>query len=185
MSNFKYIAFYKPYGVLSQFTGDEGEKTLRDFGFPSDVYASGRLDKDSEGLLVLTNDGVFIQKISNPNANKEKTYYVQVENIPSENSLNLLRKGLQIKNYVSRPCLASLISPPPIEDRIPPIRFRRNIPTSWLEIRIREGKNRQVRRMTAKIGHPTLRLIRVGIGKLRLSNLLPGEWVYINREEII
>ncbi len=185
MNEFKYIAFYKPYGVLTQFTGEEGDKTLADYSLPKDVYAAGRLDKDSEGLLLLTNDGIFNQKLTNPKSQKEKTYLVQVENIPSEQSLEKLRKGVQIKDYQTRPCKVRIMGDLDIPPRDPPIRERKNIPTSWLEIKISEGKNRQVRRMTAKIGHPTLRLIRVAIGKLTLENLTPGEWKEVHRRDII
>lgn len=184
MHQFKYIAFNKPYGVLCQFTGEEGDKTLADFNLPSEVYAAGRLDKDSEGLLILTNDGVFNQKITNPKAEKEKTYWVQVENIPTQSALNQLKKGVKIKDYQTAPCKVRLINPN-IPPRTPPIRERKNIPTSWLEIKITEGKNRQVRRMTAKIGYPTLRLIRVAIGKLELEDLAVGSWKFINKNEII
>lgn len=181
----KYIAFYKPYGVLTQFTGEEGDQTLADFNLPKNVYAAGRLDKDSEGLLILTDDGVFNQKLTNPKSEKEKTYYVQVENIPSEESLSQMRKGLKIKNYTTKPCLVKIIDDPGFEDRVPPIRERKSIPTCWLEIKISEGKNRQVRRMTAKIGHPTLRLVRVAMGKLNLQELKQGEWREVQKSDIL
>lgn len=183
MNDFTYIIFNKPYGVLCQFTG-EG-KTLKDFELPKDVYPAGRLDKDSEGLLLLTNDGLFNQKVTNPKSNKEKTYHVQVEKIPSEESLNTLRKGkVKIQNYLTKPAkLKKLdIDYPP---RVPPIRVRKNIPDCWLEIKIVEGKNRQVRKMTAAIGHPTLRLIRVQIGKYKNQNLKPGEWVQVKKKDIL
>lgn len=159
--------------------------TLKAFNFPPDVYAAGRLDKDSEGLLILTDDGVFNQKLTNPKSNKEKTYFVQVEKVPSEDDLNKMRKGLSIKDYITKPCKVKLIEPPNIEARVPPIRERKNIPTSWLEITISEGKNRQVRRMTAKIGFPTLRLIRVAMGKLRLDEVSPGKWIYVTKDQIL
>ena len=187
MKKYKYIAFYKPYGVLTQFTGEAQDKTLADFNFPPDVYAAGRLDKDSEGLLILTNDGIFNQKLTNPQSEKEKTYLVQVEKIPQANDLRALAKGgLEIKNYKTLPCQVQIIAPPtdlpPID---PPIRERKNIPTCWLELKICEGKNRQVRRMTAKIGYPTLRLIRVAMGKYKLNHLTPGKWEYIERHNIL
>lgn len=185
MKNFKYITFYKPFGVLTQFTGEEDDKTLADFNFPEDVYAAGRLDKDSEGLLVLTDDGIFNQRLTNPKSDKEKTYWVQVENIPTEISLTEMRKGLKIKNYITKKCKVKIIKSPKVPERTPPIRERKNIPTCWLEIKISEGKNRQVRRMTAKIGHPTLRLIRVGMGKYQLKNLVPGNWNYVKKEDLI
>ncbi|TNE99116.1 MAG: pseudouridine synthase [Deltaproteobacteria bacterium] len=181
----KYIAFYKPYGVLTQFTGEEGDRTLSDFNLPKNVYAAGRLDKDSEGLLVLTDDGAFNQKLTNPKSNKEKTYLVQVENIPTEESLQEMRRGLKIQDYTTKPCKARLIDDPGFEERVPPIRERKSIPTAWLEIIIVEGKNRQVRKMTAKIGHPTLRLIRVAIGKLELGNLKQGEWREVSKSDIL
>lgn len=183
-SDYQYIIFHKPYGVLCQFTGEMGDRTLADFNLPKDVYPAGRLDKDSEGLLLLTNDGIFNQKVTNPKSKKSKTYWVQVEKIPTANSLEVLMQGVKIKDYKTQPCKVSLINPD-IEERDPPIRERKNIPTQWLQIEITEGKNRQVRRMTAKIGHPTLRLIRVGIGKYFDSSLKPGEWINVNREEIL
>lgn len=185
MNKFTYISFYKPYGVLTQFTGEQGDRTLSDFNFPKDVYAAGRLDKDSEGLLILTNDGAFNQKLTNPKSNKEKTYFVQVENIPSAAALDQMRKGLDIKDYITKPCKVRLIDNPHFEERDPPIRERKSIPTAWLEIKIVEGKNRQVRRMTAKIGHPTLRLIRVAIGKLNLGDLKQGQWKQVKKEDIL
>lgn len=185
MKKFKYIAFYKPYGVLCQFTTDDDTPTLADFGLPKEVYAAGRLDKDSEGLLLLTNDGVFNQKVANPKAEKEKTYWVQVERIPDQADLKQLSKGVIIQGYKTRPCKVKRIEFPLIPQRVPPIRERKNIPTCWLEIKISEGKNRQVRRMTAVIGYPTLRLIRVGIGKLKLKDLQPGQWIEIDKKEVL
>lgn len=185
MKNFSYIAFYKPFGVLCQFTTDDDTSTLADFELPKGVYPAGRLDKDSEGLLFLTDDGVFNQKVANPKSEKEKTYWVQVEKIPTENDLSNLRSGVVIKGYKTRPCKVKLIELPKIPDRTPPIRERKNIPTAWLEMKITEGKNRQVRRMTAAIGFPTLRLIRVGIGKLSINKLNPGEWKSINKNEVL
>lgn len=186
MQNFEYIAFYKPYGVLCQFTGEKEDRTLAEFGFPKGVYAAGRLDKDSEGLLILTDDGVFNQRITNPSAQKEKTYWVQVEKIPNPESLNALAKGVVIKGgYQTLPCTVKLIESPSVPPRTPPIRERKNIPTSWLEIKVVEGKNRQVRSMTASIGHPTLRLIRISVGKKNLTNLSPGTWEKIKPNEVI
>ena len=185
MEKYKYIAFFKPFGVLTQFTGEECDLTLSDYNFPANVYAAGRLDKDSEGLLILTDDGPFNQKLTNPSSSKKKTYWVQVDKIPNDDSLNQMRKGLRIKDYTTRPCTVKIIEEPKVPARIPPIRTRMNIPTSWLEITISEGKNRQVRRMTAKIGHPTLRLIRVSMGKYNLKNLAPGEWIEISKNEIL
>jgi len=187
MSNKKqiYIKFNKPYGIECQFSGENPRENLSGFQFPKDVYAVGRLDKDSEGLLILSNDGEFIHKLLSPKFDKEKTYWVQVENIPSEDSLSKLSKGVKIKDYKTKPCIVKLLNDPKIEPRNPPIRERKSIPTSWLEITVTEGKNRQVRRMTASIGHPTLRLIRVKIGKQNLGDLNVGEWIEIKKEEII
>lgn len=182
-----YIAFNKPYGVLSQFTGEKIEETLSFFNLPKGVYAVGRLDKDSEGLLILSNDGKFIDTLLTPKYDKEKTYLVQVEKIPSEESLNILRKGgIIIQDYKTRPAkVRNLGEFLDIPERTPPIRERKSVPTCWLEIKISEGKNRQVRRMTASIGHPTLRLIRVEVGKYKLNNLLPGQWIEIQKEDIL
>lgn len=182
--NWKYIAFNKPFGCLCQFTGEANDLTLKDFDLPAGVYPAGRLDKDSEGLLILTDDGVFNQKVANPKSNKEKTYWVQVENIPDPESLAKLEKGVEIKSKKTLPCKVKMIHPE-IAQRNPPIRFRKNIPTAWLELKIKEGKNRQVRRMSAQIGHPTLRLIRVQIGKLNLKHLKPGEWRHVQPEDVI
>ena len=175
------IAFYKPYDVVCQFSG-EGQ-TLAQFDLPSNVYAAGRLDKDSEGLLILTDDGKLNQKITHPKNEKSKVYHVQVEGLPDNKSLMKLSRGVLIKDYVTKPCQVKLIETN-YPERIPPIRYRANIPTSWLEIILTEGKNRQVRRMTAAIGHPTLRLIRYQIGQIELNNLRPGEWRELAPESI-
>lgn len=184
MKNFKYIAFHKPYGVITQFSGEEDDKTLKDFSIPKGVYAAGRLDKDSEGLLLLTDDGIFNQKLTHPKSKKIKTYWIQVENIPSPESLKKMASGVKIKDYKTRPCQVKKISPV-VSPRVPPIRERKNIPTCWLEVKLSEGKNRQLRKMSAAIGHPTLRLLRVGIGKLKLADLTVGEWRYVKREDIL
>ena len=185
IKNNQYIIFNKPYGVLCQFTGETGDKTLSDFGLPKNVYAAGRLDKDSEGLLLLTDDGVFNQKVTNPKSNKSKTYWVQVEKIPSDENLIILSQGFKIKDYQTRPCKIKKIDPPSLPERSKPVRFRKNIPTQWLEIEIKEGKNRQVRRMTAKIGHPTLRLVRAAIGKYRNTNIEQGKWINVSPSDIL
>lgn len=182
---FLYIAFHKPYGVLSQFTPEDGARSLAEFGLPPDIYPAGRLDKDSEGLLLLTNDGPLISRLLEPKHDKQKTYWVQVERIPSDESLAKLRAGVKIQDYLTLPCEAKLIENPDLPPREPPIRVRQTVPDCWLEIKLKEGKNRQVRRMTAAIGHPTLRLIRVGIGKLRLEELKPGQWKEVTREDLI
>ncbi|MCF8058530.1 MAG: pseudouridine synthase [Bacteriovoracaceae bacterium] len=180
-----YVAFYKPYGVLSQFTGEKDQRTLADFNLPAGVYAAGRLDKDSEGLLVLTNDGPFIKKLSDPKSNKEKTYWVQVEGEPGEDDLLSLRSGPIIQGYKCLPCQAKVLHDFELPPRDPPIRERKSIPTSWLEVRLIEGKNRQVRRMCAAIGFPCLRLIRSKVGKYSIDSLKAGEWSYVKKEQII
>lgn len=187
MNESLYIAFFKPYGILSQFTSDNPLETLDNFNLPKGVYPAGRLDKDSEGLLILSNDGAFIDQLLNPKFDKEKIYWVQVENIPSEDSLNILRKGgITIQDYKTKPASVKILSPQPLmPERDPPVRFRKSIPTCWLEIKISEGKNRQVRRMTASINHPTLRLIRKQVGKYKLGELNPGEWIQIKKSDIL
>ncbi len=178
----KYIIFNKPYGVLSQFTTEEGHRTLGEFGLPKDVYAAGRLDKDSEGLLLLTDDGPFIKKFLD---HHERIYLAQVDKIPQFEDLERLAKGVELKDGRTRPCKVEMVPEPDLPPRNPPIRVRKDIPTSWVELTLKEGKNRQVRRMTAAIGFPTLRLIRVGLGKFRLNDLEPGQWVEVAKEDII
>ena len=187
MSSPTYIAFFKPYGILSQFTSDNPEETLSVFNLPKDVYACGRLDKDSEGLLILSNDGAFIDQLLNPKFDKEKIYWVQVENIPSNEALDKIRKGgIEIQDYKTKPGTVKILDPQPeMAERNPPIRTRLSIPTCWLEIKISEGKNRQVRRMTASINHPTLRLIRTQVGKYKLGELKPGQWIEIKKSDIL
>lgn len=181
------IAFYKPYNILSQFTGDTPSETLGAFDLPKNVYACGRLDKDSEGLLILSDEPVIQHRLTDPKFEKEKTYWVQVEGQPTQEALALLQKGLVIQDYKTKPCRARVLNQNEwdmIPLRHPPIRERKSIPTSWLEIVLTEGKNRQVRRMTAKIGHPTLRLIRMKAGKYSLQNLNPGEWKEISINDL-
>lgn len=187
MSSPIYIAFFKPYGILSQFTSENPTETLGSFNLPKGVYPCGRLDKDSEGLLILSNDGAFIDQLLNPKFDKEKTYWVQVENIPTEASMNIIRKGgMCIQDYKAKPGQIKILDPQPlIPERAPPVRFRKSIPTCWVEIKISEGKNRQIRRMTAGINHPTLRLIRIQVGKYRAHNLLPGQWIEIKKSDIL
>lgn len=170
------ILFNKPFNVLCQFTDNAGRKTLADFIKFKNVYAAGRLDYDSEGLVILTDDGKLQNKISNPNNKVPKTYWVQVEGLITEQAIELLKKGVLLKEGLTQPAKAKIISQPQIWERVPPVRFRKNIPTSWIELTITEGKNRQVRRMTAKVGFPTLRLIRFSIGDWNLDNLKPGEY---------
>ena len=173
----KYIIFYKPYGVLSQFTQDTPtQMTLKDYINVPNVYPVGRLDWDSEGLMLLTNNGKLQHRLANPKFGHERTYWVQVERIPDEMALDKLRTGVQVQDYRTKPTLVQLLPEEPLPERNPPIRFRKNIPTAWLEMTLTEGKNRQVRRMTAAVGFPTLRLVRVKIAHLKLDNLQPGEW---------
>ena len=181
-----YLAFNKPYGILSQFTSENPDETLANFNLPGEVYACGRLDKDSEGLLLLTNDGALIDRMLNPKNDKEKTYWVQVEKIPTSEALAELSKGVKIGDYQTKPCVIKILEPQPtVPDRDPPIRTRLTVPTCWIEIKLTEGKNRQVRRMTAAIGFPTLRLIRMKIGKLELGELAVGTFREIKKEDIL
>ena len=190
------IAFNKPYGVLCQFTdaahgrasaaragraeaarSTPARPTLAGFGLPADVYPAGRLDFDSEGLLLLTDDGSLAHRLTDPRHKQPKTYLVQVEGCPDEAALARLRAGVDLGDFVTQPCDARLVAEPAwLWPRNPPIRERKSIPVSWVEIVLREGKNRQVRRMTAKVGFPTLRLIRIAIGPWQLDGLLPGQW---------
>ena len=173
------ILFNKPMGVLTQFTDTKNptpRPTLSGFGLPPGVYAAGRLDRDSEGLLVLTDDGRLQARIASPKARTEKTYLVQVEGAPSESDIDPLRQGITLKDGKTRPARVRLIDPPDVWDRDPPVRVRKTVPDQWLEITITEGRNRQVRRMTAAVGFPTLRLIRWRIGDWTFDGLPPGAW---------
>ncbi len=171
----------KPFHMLSQFTDDQGRATLAEVIDVPGIYAAGRLDYDSEGLLLLTDDGALIQRISDPRHKQPKTYWAQVEGTPDGAALRALREGIVLNDGPTRPAQVRLITPSEIPPRNPPIRERRQLPTSWLELTLREGRNRQVRRMTAHVGLPTLRLVRVAIGPWRLDGLAPGEW----RREIL
>jgi 23S rRNA pseudouridine2457 synthase len=171
------IAFNKPVDVLCQFTDSAGRRTLADFVTVKGVYPAGRLDYDSEGLLLLTDEGALQKRIADPRHKMKKTYLAQVERIPDEKALGLLHRGVKLKDGMTAPASARLVEEPDwLWPREPPIRYRRNVPTAWLEITLTEGRNRQVRRMTAAVGHPTLRLVRVSIGAWSLNGLRPGEW---------
>ena len=181
---FSYIAFNKPYGVLSQFTPESGHPALDGFGLPSGVYAAGRLDHDSEGLLLLTDDGKFVKRLLDPAFAHPRTYWAQVDGDVTNDALKKLVKGVEISGYRTKPCKARKIEAPDIPPREPPIRYRANIPTSWIELTLIEGKNRQVRRMTAAVGFPTLRLVRVKIGDLSLGGLPQGQWKAVSKSDI-
>jgi 23S rRNA pseudouridine2457 synthase len=170
------ILFNKPYGVLTQFTDSENRPTLADYIPVPEVYAAGRLDRDSEGLVVLTEDGALQQRIANPRHKLAKLYWTQVEGEPADAALEALRHGVALKDGMTRPAAVERLAAPAVWDRDPPIRSRAAIPTSWLALTITEGRNRQVRRMTAEVGHPTLRLIRCAVGPWRIDGLAPGEW---------
>lgn len=180
------ILFNKPFNVLSQFTDEgSGKRTLADYGpFPKSVYPVGRLDYDSEGMLILTDDNALKHRLLDPAFAHPRTYWVQVERIPDEAALETLRRGVVIEGKKTRPALARLLGgDPELPERVPPIRFRKTVPTSWIELTLREGRNRQVRKMTASVGHPTLRLVRTAIGRLTLGALKPGESRRLNEEE--
>lgn len=175
----KHLLFYKPYGVLSQFTDPDktGHPTLAQYIPFAGLYAAGRLDHDSEGLLLLTSDGRLQHKLTDPRFAHRRTYWVQVERIPDETVLESLRAGVLIQGVRTRPCEAVLhVEAPAVPPRDPPVRFRKSVPTAWIEITLTEGRNRQVRRMTAAVGHATLRLIRIAIGDWRIEGLAPGQW---------
>ncbi|MES9941514.1 MAG: pseudouridine synthase [Candidatus Thiodiazotropha sp. 6PLUC2] len=174
------ILFNKPFGVLTQFTDGQGRPTLADYITTRGVYAAGRLDRDSEGLVILTDDGKLQHRISHPAKKSWKTYWAQVEGTPSDQSIEQLRQGVDLKDGPTLPAKVRKIAEPALWPRDPPVRFRAKIPTQWLEIQLQEGRNRQLRRMTASVGHPTLRLVRVAVGQWRLKQLQPGEWLTLD-----
>ena len=189
----RYLLFHKPFRVLCQFTpgstppkGEtEPRLTLKDFIDVPGVYPAGRLDWDSEGLLLLTDDGRLTHRLLDPGFAHPRTYWVQVERVPDAIALETLETGVTIQGKITRPARAMLLEPPPeLPERVPPIRFRKSVPTAWLSLTLTEGRNRQVRRMTAAIGFPTLRLVRWGMGSLTLAGLQPGEWRSLTEEEV-
>lgn len=189
----RYLMFYKPFNVLSQFTdranveleGQLDRQTLKAYVSVPDVYAVGRLDRDSEGLLLLTDDGRLQHRLSDPRYNHPRTYWTQVEQVPDAAALEQLRRGVTIKGYRTKPAQVKLLEQEPtLPLRDPPIRYRKSIPTAWLELTLTEGKNRQVRRMTAAVGYPTLRLVRVAIADLQLGDLQPGQWRDLTAQEV-
>ncbi|MSU63405.1 MAG: pseudouridine synthase [Pedosphaera sp.] len=179
------LAFHKPYGVLSQFTADgSANRTLADFGFPPHVYPIGRLDADSEGLLLLSDEGELNARLLTPERGHLRRYWVQVERIPTDAALRQIEEGLVIRERRTRPSQAWMLDPQPeVPPRNPPIRYRKTVPTCWIALELVEGKNRQVRRMTAAVGHPTLRLVRVQIGALTLGGLSQGKWLVLSENE--
>ena len=179
------IAFHKPYGVLSQFSSDGStNRPLADFGFPKGVYAIGRLDADSEGLLLLSDEPALNETLLSPEYAHEREYWAQVERIPAREALRRLEPGVPVQGRQTLPCRAWILEPQPeLPPRDPPIRFRKSVPTRWIGLELIEGKNRQVRRMTAAIGHPTLRLVRVRIGQYQLGTLPAGTWKILAPEE--
>lgn len=180
------LAFHKPYGVLSQFTPEPGSRwgTLASFGFPKGVYPIGRLDADSEGLLLLSDEAELNAQLLHPSRGHTRTYWAQVERVPSDEALARLARGLVIGERQTLPCRAWMLDPQPgVPPRDPPIRFRKNVPDAWIALALVEGKNHQVRKMTAAVGHPTLRLVRVKIGALGLAELAAGKWRELGAQE--
>ncbi len=180
------IALHKPYGVLSQFTPEPGSRwrTLADFKLPANVYALGRLDADSEGLLLLSDEPGLNSRLLDPEAGHRREYWVQVEGVPGKEALDQLACGVKLDRYVTRPCTVRRLDPAPLVlPRVPPIRVRKSVPDSWVSLELTEGKNRQVRRMTAAVGHPTLRLVRARIGQFLPKDIPPGHWRALTASE--
>ena len=181
----RYLKLFKPFDVLTQFTDGDGRATLKDFVNVPDVYPVGRLDRDSEGLLLLTNDGPLAHRLTDPRFEHPKTYLVQVERIPDFQALERLRRGVDLNDGPTRPAEVALMeAEPELPERPVPIRFRKNVPTAWVRMVLREGRNRQIRRMTAAVGHPTLRLVRLASGSVSLGNLEPGRWCDLTVDEL-
>ncbi len=178
------IIFNKPYGVLSQFTPEHGHPSLAEFGLPKGVYPAGRLDHDSEGLLLLTSDGSLQARVADPRHKMAKTYWAQVEREITEEALARLRPGITLNDGPTLPCGAERLADPGLPPRVPPIRYRKTVPTSWAKIKLKEGRNRQVRRMLAAVGFPVLRLVRRAIGPLSTEGLAPGAWRELTKEEL-
>jgi 23S rRNA pseudouridine2457 synthase len=179
------IAFNKPFGVLSKFTPDDSaHRTLAEFGIPPRVYPIGRLDADSEGLLMLSDEAALNDRLLHPRHAHAREYWVEVERLPSRQALDDLERGVVIQGRPTEPCTARILEPPPdLPPRVPPIRVRKSVPTCWIAIALTEGRNRQVRRMTAAVGHPTLRLVRVRIGRFEIGDLAPGRWRELSSTE--
>ena len=179
------LRFWKPYGVLTKFTDSEGRPTLGDYITESNVYSIGRLDKDSEGLLLLTDNGKLDSRLTEPKYGHPRTYWAQVERIPDETALERLRRGVEIKGGLTLPAEARLLEAPPnLPERSVPIRYRKNVPTAWVALTLTEGRNCQVRRMTAAVGHPTLRLVRWSIGPITLDGLQPGQYEFLDKQQL-
>jgi pseudouridine synthase len=179
------IKLYKPYDVLCQFTDPDGRATLADYVSVAGVYAAGRLDRDSEGLLILTDDGGLSHRLTDPRFAHPRTYLAQLERIPTPEALEALRQGVELSDGVTRPAGVELLAEAPdLPDRPTPIRFRKNVPTAWIKLTLREGRNRQVRRMTAAAGFPTLRLVRWSVGPITIEGLAPGAWLDLTPEEL-
>lgn len=182
---FRYIKLFKPYDVLTQFTDESGRTTLKDFVAVPNVYPVGRLDRDSEGLLILTDDGRLANRLADPKFDHPKTYWAQVERIPTDDAIAALKRGVILNDGITKPAGARILEvEPALPERPVPIRFRKNVPTCWIELILREGRNRQVRRMTAAVGYPSLRLVRAAIGSITLGDLQPGEWRDLDEAEM-
>ena len=186
MAKARIVLFYKPYGVMSQFTPLEGKVTLNKFSMPAGLYPAGRLDHDSEGLLLLTDDGGISHRLTDPKHGHPRTYWVQVERVPTDEALRQLKAGLVLADGKTLPAkVRRLDAEPDLPPRDPPIRARLSVPTCWLELTLTEGRNRQVRRMTAAVGHPTLRLVRAAIGTITLKGMEPGKWRWVDKRELV